>query len=93
MDGLLSGGRGLPVIAALDDASRFPYSGSMEVHFPPELQAKLDHVAADILSGSDEDVQQLVEHYIDHDVWFRLKVKASLDQLDRGEFLTHEEVG
>jgi predicted transcriptional regulator len=38
-------------------------------------------------------VQRLVEHYLDHDVWFRQKVKASLDQLDRGEFLSHEEVG
>jgi hypothetical protein len=38
-------------------------------------------------------VQQLVEHYIDHDVWFREKVKGSLDPLDRGNFLTHEEVG
>src|SRR5260370_34065935 len=65
----------------------------MEVHFTPELQAKLDRVAADIRRGADEYVQQLVEHYLDHDVWFRHKVKDSLEQLDRGEFLTHEEVG
>jgi len=65
----------------------------MEVHFTPELQAKLDRVAADIRSGADEYVQQLVEHYLDHDLWFRHKVKGSLEQLDRGEFLTHEEVG
>ena len=71
----------------------FPTLDVMEVHFPPELQAKLDHAAADIPSGSDEYVQHLVEHYIDHDVWFRQKVKGSLDRLDRGEFLTHEEIG
>ena len=65
----------------------------MEVHFTPELQAKLDRVAADIRSGADEYVQQLVEHYLDHDVWFRRKVEGSLEQLDRGEFLTHDEVG
>jgi predicted transcriptional regulator len=41
----------------------------MEVHFTPELQAKLDRVAADIDSGAAEYVQQLVEHYVDHDVW------------------------
>lgn len=65
----------------------------MEVHFTPELQAKLDRVAADIPSGSDEYVQQLVEYYLDYDVWFRQKVTGSLQQLDRGEFLTHEELG
>ena len=65
----------------------------MEVHFNPELQAKLDRVASDIPSGADEYVQQLVEHYLDHDLWFRQKVTASLQQLDRGEFLTHEELG
>jgi predicted transcriptional regulator len=65
----------------------------MEVHFSPELQAKLDRVAAENSSGADHYVQQLVEHYLDYDVWFRQKVKTSLDRLDRGEFLTHEEMG
>lgn len=65
----------------------------MEVHFTPELQAKLDRVAAENSSEADQYVQQLVEHYLDHDVWFRQKVKMSLDRLDRGEFLTHEEMG
>jgi len=36
----------------------------MEVHNTPKLQAKLDRVAADIRSGADEYVQQLVEHYL-----------------------------
>jgi hypothetical protein len=49
------------------------YPEVMEVHFNPELQAKLDRVAGDIDSGADEYVQQLVEHYLDHDVWFRQK--------------------
>jgi len=65
----------------------------MEVSFTPELQAKLDHAAADTHNAADEYVRQLVEHYIDHDIWFRKKVAGSLEQLDRGEFLTHEEVG
>lgn len=65
----------------------------MEVHFNPEFQARLDHVAADLPGGADEYVQQLVERYIDHDVWFRKKVQVGFEELDRGEFLTHEEVG
>jgi predicted transcriptional regulator len=65
----------------------------MEVHFTRELQAKLDRVAAEHRSDADEYVQQLVESYLDHDTWMREKVTASLGQLDRGEFLTHEQVG
>jgi hypothetical protein len=51
----------------------------MEVNFSPEKQAKLDRVAADL--GSD------------HGAWFRRNVAGSLEQLDRGEFMTHEDVG
>jgi predicted transcriptional regulator len=61
----------------------------MEVHFTPELQAKLDRAASDTHTASADYVQQLVEHYLDHDVWFRQKGKAGLDQ----EFLAHEDVG
>ena len=65
----------------------------MDVHFAPELLAKLDRAAADIQSDTAEYVEQLVEYYVDHDVWFRNKIAGGLEQLDRGEFLTHEEVG
>lgn len=65
----------------------------MEVHLPPNLQAKVDRAAAENNSGAEEYVKQLVEHYLEHDAWFRQQVKKGLDQLDRGEFLTHEEVG
>jgi predicted transcriptional regulator len=65
----------------------------MEVHFTPELQTKLESVAAENRRGVDEYVQQLVESYLDHDAWFRQKVTASLSKLDQGEFLSHEEVG
>jgi predicted transcriptional regulator len=65
----------------------------MEVHLPPELQAKVDRAAAENNSGAEEYVKQLVEHYLEHDAWFRQQVKKGLGQLDRGEFLTHEEVG
>jgi len=35
----------------------------MEVHFTPELQTKVDRLAAENSSASDEYVRQLVEHY------------------------------
>jgi predicted transcriptional regulator len=65
----------------------------VEVHLNPELQARVDRAAKDNNCGSEQCVQQLVEHYVDHDVWFREQVKKGLDQLDRGEFLTHEAMG
>ena len=63
------------------------------MHFAPELQEKLDRVAAENRRGADEYVQQLVEHYLDHDAWFRQKITSSLGRLDRGESISHEEVG
>jgi predicted transcriptional regulator len=70
---------------------------NMEVHLKPELQARVDRAAKENNSGPAEYVRQLVEHYVDHyvdhDVWFREQVKKGLDQIDRGEFLTHDEMG
>jgi predicted transcriptional regulator len=65
----------------------------MEVHLSAELQAKVERAAAENKSGAEEYVKQLVERYVDHDAWFRERVTKGLEQLDRGEFLTHEEVG
>ncbi|HYL75626.1 MAG TPA: hypothetical protein VEU96_15540 [Bryobacteraceae bacterium] len=62
----------------------------MEAHFTPELQAKLESVAAENRRSVDEYVQQLVESYVDHDSWFRHKVTRSLDKLNRGAWFTHE---
>lgn len=64
----------------------------MEVHFTPELQDKLDRAAASIPVGAEEYVQQLVEHYLEHDVWLRQKVASSIALLDGGESLSHDEV-
>jgi predicted transcriptional regulator len=65
----------------------------IEVHLKPELQQRVDRAAKENNSGPAEYVQQLVEHYVDHDAWFREQVKKGLDQLNRGEYLTHEEMG
>jgi predicted transcriptional regulator len=65
----------------------------MEVHLPPELQAKVEQAAAENNSDAQAYVQQLVERYLDHDAWFRQQVKKGLQQLDRDEFVTHEDMG
>jgi predicted transcriptional regulator len=65
----------------------------MELNLSPELQAKLDCIAAENGSATEEYVRELVEHYLDHDAWLREKVKTGLSQLDEGKFATHEEIG
>jgi hypothetical protein len=51
----------------------------MEVQLNPELQARVYRAAKENNSGPAEYVQQLVEYYVDHDVWFREQVKKGLD--------------
>lgn len=65
----------------------------MEVNLNPELQAKLTRIAAENSSHAEEYARQLIEHYLDHDAWFREMVKKGLGQLDRDEFVTHDEIG
>jgi len=77
----------------LDGTCIVPQPGAMDVNLTPELQAKLDRVASENRRGVDGYVQELVASHLDHDVWFRGKVKASLSRLDSGEFLSHEEIG
>jgi predicted transcriptional regulator len=64
----------------------------MEVHFTPEMQAKLDRVATENNSGADEYVQQLVERYLEDDASFRAAVRKGIEQADRGEFIEEEEM-
>lgn len=65
----------------------------MEVNLSPELQAKLARIAAENNSGTEEYIRQLIEQYLEHDAWFRQKVKLGLGQLDQEEFVSHEEIG
>lgn len=64
----------------------------MEVHFTPEQQARVERAAAESRSDPDTYIRELVEHYLDHDLWFRQKVATSLAKLDRGEYLTESAV-
>jgi len=65
----------------------------MEVHFSPELEAKLMHSAAEQGRNPDELVQDLVTHYFEEEARFVAAVTRGEDALKRGEYLTHEQVG
>ena len=65
----------------------------MEVHFPPEVEAKLTHSAARQGRDPDQLVQDVVSRYFEEETRFVEAVKRGEEALDRGEYLTHEQVG
>ena len=65
----------------------------MEVHFTPELEAKLAHSAAQQGRNPDELVQDVVTRYFEEEARLVEAVKRGEEALQRGEYLTHEQVG
>jgi predicted transcriptional regulator len=65
----------------------------MEVHFTPELEAKVTHSAVQQGCNPDELVQEVVARYFEEESRFIEAVKRGEAALQRGEHLTHEQVG
>jgi len=65
----------------------------MEVHFPPELEAKLAHSAAQQGRNPDELLQDVLARHFEEEARFVEAVKRGEEALQRGEYLTHEQVG
>ncbi len=65
----------------------------MEVQFGQDVEARLGRAASENHGRKEDYVRQLVESYLDHDEWFRRRVRCGIDQLDRGESITHAEMG
>ena len=65
----------------------------MEVHFTPEQEAKLAQSADQQGRNPDELVRQVVARYFDEDSLFVDAVRRGEQSLERGEYLTHEQVG
>jgi len=65
----------------------------MEVHFTPELEAKLAHSAAQQGRNPDELAQEIVTQYFEQEARFVEAVQRGEDAFERGEVLTHEQVG
>ena len=60
----------------------------MEVHFPPELEARLTHSAAQQGRNPDELVREVVSRYFDEEARFVEAVTLGEDALQRGDHLT-----
>jgi predicted transcriptional regulator len=65
----------------------------MEVHFTPELEAKVVRTALQQGRNPDELVQELVAEYFNEELRYTQAVRRGEDALARGEYLTHEQVG
>jgi predicted transcriptional regulator len=65
----------------------------MEVHFPPELEAKLAHSAAEQGRNPVELLQDMVTRYFEEEARFVQAVTHGEEALKSGEYLTHEQVG
>jgi len=65
----------------------------MEVHFTPELEAKLTQCAAEQGRNPNDLVQEVVSRYFDEESRFIEAVRRGEEELERGEYLTHEQVG
>jgi predicted transcriptional regulator len=65
----------------------------MELRLTPELAARLSRLAAQQGREVQALAQESIERLVDYDEWFIREVEKGLASADRGETLTHEEVG
>jgi len=65
----------------------------MEVHLSPEIQARLNRLAAQQGRIAESLVHDSVERLVNYDEWFLDEVKKGLAAADRGEFIDHEDIG
>ena len=86
-------GQGALLNSVLPEGRLLRMLKGMEVHFNPDLQARLTQRATQQGRNPDELVQDVVAFYLDEEDRLIEAVKRGEDALERGEFLTHEQVG
>jgi len=64
----------------------------MELHLTPETEAKLNDLAQRTRRGTDELLEEAVDHLVTYSEWFEHKVKSSMAAAERGETVPDEEV-
>ena len=64
----------------------------MEVHLTPEKEARLQEIAAWQGKGAAQVLEEAVDRLLGEDAEFRAAVREGLASLDRGEYLTEEEM-
>jgi len=64
----------------------------MKLHVPPELEAKLNRLAAESGRNPDQVALDLLANSVDHDDWFRREVEKGRLSAREGRLLDHDEV-
>ena len=65
----------------------------MELQLTPEEEAKLAGVAERTGRKTEELVKEAIDYYLRYDDEFVAAVEKGLAALDRGEYMSHEELG
>ena len=65
----------------------------MEFHLTAVQEAALREVAAKNGTKVEDLLRDAVEQMLSHDVWFKNQVQIGLDQIERGDVVSHESVG
>jgi predicted transcriptional regulator len=65
----------------------------MEVHFTPEQEERLTQIANRTGKAAEEVVREHVVRMLEEEERFLKAVRKGFASLDRGEYLTHAEVG
>lgn len=65
---------------------------TMDLHVPPELEAKLNRLAADTGRHADQVALDLLANSVEHDDWFRREVEKGRVAAREGRLLDHDEV-
>ena len=65
---------------------------AMDLYLTPETEAKLNDLAVRTHRGTDELLQEAVDHLVTYNEWVEGKVTRSLAAVERGEIVPDEEV-
>ena len=65
----------------------------MLLNVPPDLETKLARAADRRGMAAEALVLEAIERAVEYDEWFLREVEKGLAQIERGDVLTHDEVG
>lgn len=64
----------------------------MDLHIPPELEARLNQIAAETGRDADQVALELLSGSVEHDEWFRREVETGRTSAREGRLLDHGEL-
>ncbi len=80
------------VLTGVDSALHSPYAGSMDLHVPPELEAKLNRLAAGTGHNAEQVALDLLTNSVEYDGWFRREVETGRVSAREGRVLDREDL-